>query len=79
MGLKSTSFLLGEFDDPAGKPNSNFGLIASITLRHLATVYFCSPQAQLLAKPSGYWPSYLILLGNMDIHSHLIFRWKFMN
>lgn len=54
MGLKSTSFLLGEFDDPAGKPNSNFGLIASITLRHLATVYFCSPQAQLLAKPSGY-------------------------
>lgn len=79
MGLKSNSFQLGEFDDPAGKPNRNFGLVASIAVRHLVIVHFCSPQAQLLAKPSSYWPNYLMLLGNMDIHFHLIFMWKWMN
>lgn len=69
----------GVFDDPAGIPNRNFGLIASVALRHLQIVYFYLPQAQLLAKPSSHRANYLMLLGNMDGRIHLIFRWKLMN
>lgn len=69
----------GLFDDLAGIPSRNFGLIASVALRHLQIVYFCLPQAQLLAKPTSHRPNYLMLLGNMNGHFHLIFRWKLMN